>query len=190
MIEAGRVARVLVIGAEMLSRHVDPTDRQSAALFGDGAGAIMLEASAGAKIGPVVMGADGSLGHLISAPRDTGNLRMDGHAVFVEAVKHMSAATLQACAAADVEFADIDLFVFHQANQRILSSLSERLGLPTERVVAAIADVGNTSAASVPIALCQARDAGQLQQDSRVLLAAFGAGLTWAATVVSWGRDG
>ncbi len=189
MIEAGRVARVLVIGAEILSRHLDPGDRQTTPIFGDGAGAVVLEAAAGAHIGPVIFGADGALGHLITAPRDTGFIQMDGHEVFVEAVRRMSEASRQACAAADVGLADIDLFVFHQANERILSSLTERLELPPERVVSAIARTGNTSAASIPLALDFAREAGRLPQGARVLLCAFGAGVTWAATVVTWGRD-
>ena len=189
MIEAGRATRVLVIGAEILSRHLDPEDRQTTVIFGDGAGAVVLEAEAGAHIGPVILGADGALGNLITAPRDTGFIQMDGHAVFVEAVRRMSEASLAACAAADVALADLDLYVFHQANARILGSLIERLDLPADRVVSAIAGTGNTSAASIPLALNHAREAGQLQPGSRVLLAAFGAGVTWAATVITWGRD-
>jgi len=189
MIEAGRAARVLVIGAEILSRHLDLEDRQTAVLFGDGAGAVVLEAEAGARIGPVILGADGALGNLITAPRDTGFIAMEGHAVFVEAVRRMSEASLAACAAADLALEDIDLFVFHQANARILGSLVERLGLPPDRVVSAIARTGNTSAASIPLALNHARESGQLQPGARVLLTAFGAGVTWASTAITWGRD-
>jgi 3-oxoacyl-[acyl-carrier-protein] synthase-3 len=189
MIEAGRLARVLVIGAEILSRHLDLEDRQTAVIFGDGAAAVLLEAAAGAHVGPVILGADGGLGNLITAPRDTGLIRMDGHSVFVEAVRRMSEASRDACTAAGVALADIDLFVFHQANERILTSLTERLELAPERVVSAIARTGNTSAASIPLALAHAHRAGGLQPGSRVLLAAFGAGVTWAATVITWGRD-
>jgi len=101
----------------------------------------------------------------------------------------MAEASRAAADAADVPLGDVDLYVFHQANARILGSLVERLSLPPERVVSAIAGTGNTSAASIPLALGHARDAGQLSPGSRVLLAAFGAGVTWAATVVTWGRD-
>ena len=190
MIEARRAARVLVIGAEILSRHTDGTDRQTAALFGDGAGAIVLEATQRGRLGPAVLGADGARSALIVAPRSTGLIAMNGHEVFQHAVARMRAATLQACAAAELTLADVDLFVFHQANARILASLAHRLGLPEERVVEAIAHTGNTSSASIPLALEHARQDGRLRHGSRVLLAAFGAGFVWSAVTLTWGRGG
>jgi 3-oxoacyl-[acyl-carrier-protein] synthase-3 len=189
MIEARRARRVLVIGAEILSRHTDFTDRRTAALFGDGAGAIVLEGAGRAAVGPVTLGADGEAAELIVAPRETGLIVMDGPEVFRHAVARMGAAAREACLLAGATLDDVDLFVFHQANARILAALSEQLELPPERVVNAIGELGNTSAASVPLALAQARDEGRLADGSRVLLAAFGAGLTWAATLVTWGRD-
>ncbi len=190
MIEAGRASRVLAIGAEIISRHVDPRDLHTAAIFGDGAGAVVLEASSEARVGPAVLGADGSYGHLIVAPRDTGMMSMDGHEVFRQAIVRMTQATTDACDAAGMTLDDIDVFVFHQANARILVKLAERLGLSMDRVVNSIAGTGNTSAASVPLALAAARDEGRLTDGSRVLLCALGAGLTWASAVVTWGRGG
>ena len=189
MIEAGRSQSALVVGAEILSRHVDPADRRTAPIFADGAGAVLLECSGRAAIGPVTLGADGSSAELIVAPRDTGLISMDGPEVFRHAVARMAQATTEACAASGARIDDVDLFVFHQANARILGALAERLRLPEERVVNAIGEIGNTSAASIPLALAQARDDGRLGDGTRVLLAAFGAGLTWGATLVTWGRD-
>lgn len=189
-IEAGRAERVLVVGAEHLSRLTDRRDRQTAALFGDGAGAVVLEAAAESRIGPAVLGADGANADLIRAPRETGRIAMDGHTVFGEAVRRMGNATREACTAAGIGLAAVDLFVFHQANARILAALTERLELPEQRVVSAISTTGNTSAASIPLALAGARDAGQLTPGARLLLAAFGAGLTWGAITLTWGHDG
>ena len=189
LIEAGRAQRLLVIGAEILSRHTDPSDRRTAPIFGDGAGAVVLEGCGRAAIGPVVLGSDGSGADLIFAPRDTGFISMDGPEVFRHAVARMGEAASEACVRADATLADVDLFVFHQANARILQALSERYELPPERVVNAIGELGNTSAASIPLALAKARDEGRLADGARVLLAAFGAGLTWGATLIEWGRD-
>ena len=189
MLESGRSRCTLVIGAEILSRHLDRHDRQTTAIFGDGAGAVVLRAGTESRVGPVVLGSDGTLATLIEAPRDTGLIRMDGQDVFREAVGRMGDAAIEACAAAGVTLDEIDVFVFHQANARILRTLTERLGLDPARVVEAIALTGNTSAASIPLALAHARAAGRLDPGARVLVAAFGAGLTWAASVVTWGRD-
>ncbi|MDQ6751156.1 MAG: beta-ketoacyl-ACP synthase 3 [Actinomycetota bacterium] len=187
LIESGRAEHILVIGAELLSRHTDPDDRRTAALFGDGAGALVLSATADGHIGPVVLGADGGRADLITADRVNGNIQMNGHDTFVNAIQRLGEGTLQACAAADTELAEIDLFVYHQANGRILSAAAERLAVPTEKVLDCIASVGNTSAASVPLALQEARVRGLLAPGSRVLLGAVGAGFTWGAAVVEWG---
>jgi 3-oxoacyl-[acyl-carrier-protein] synthase-3 len=184
---AGGARHALVIGAEIMSRHVDPHDRNTAALFGDGAGAVVCSARAAGSIGPVVLGSDGEHAGLIVADRDTGLLAMDGHETFKQAVRRLAEATVAACERAAVAVADIDLFVYHQANSRILRSLAERLEVPGERVLDAIAELGNTSAASVPLALAQARVEGRLQPGLRILLAAAGAGFTWGACVVEWG---
>jgi 3-oxoacyl-[acyl-carrier-protein] synthase III len=134
-----------------------------------------------------VLGADGANADLIHTPKDTGKTVMQGHETFRHAVDRMSEVTLAAAAAAGVGLEQIDVFAYHQANGRILRSVGERLELPSERVVNCIDRFGNTSAASIPLALEQARLSGALAPGARVLLGAFGAGLTWGATVVEWG---
>ena len=187
MLASGAARGALVIGAEIMSRHIDPADRNTAALFGDGAGAIVAVAGAPGTLGPVVLGADGAHAALIVADRDTQLLAMDGHETFKQAVRRMGEVTREAVAAAGMTLDDIDLFVYHQANTRILASLAERLELEPARVVDAIARLGNTSAASVPLALDAARRDGRLAPGMRVLLAAAGSGFTWGAGVVEWG---
>jgi len=187
MLASGAAHTALVIGAEIMSRHVDPHDRNTAALFGDGAGAIVATAGAPGDIGPVILGSDGSHSGLVVADRETQLLAMDGHETFKQAVRRLAEASLAAAEAAGVPLGELDLYVYHQANTRILASLAERLGLDPGRVVDAIAAVGNTSAASVPLALEQARRDGRLKAGMRVLLGAVGSGFTWGASVVEWG---
>jgi 3-oxoacyl-[acyl-carrier-protein] synthase-3 len=184
---AGGARHALVIGAEIMSRHVDPNDRNTAALFGDGAGAVVCSADTAGSIGPVVLGSDGAHADLIVADRDTGLLAMDGHETFKQAVRRLAEGTLAACERAEVRLSDIDLFIYHQANSRILASLSERLQVPADKVLDCIAELGNTSAASIPLALAQARASGRVRAGTRMLLAAAGAGFTWGACVVQWG---
>jgi 3-oxoacyl-[acyl-carrier-protein] synthase-3 len=188
-IEAGRAHTALVIGADFMSRITDPGDRSTAAVFADGAGAVVLEQTAGpGRIGPVILGSDGAGAGHIRAERGAGTIQMRGHETFREAVARLSLCTQQAARAAEVSLDDIDLFVYHQANGRILSAVGERLDLPTERVVDCIAEYGNTSAATLPLALHFSEREGMLAPGDRVLLAAFGAGFTWGATVIEWGR--
>jgi 3-oxoacyl-[acyl-carrier-protein] synthase III len=188
-IEAGRARTALVIGADLMSRITDPADRSTAAVFADGAGAVVLEQTAGpGRIGPVILGSDGAGAGHIRAERGTGTIEMRGHETFREAVARLSLCTLQAARAAEVGIDDIDLFVYHQANGRILSAVGDRLGLPAGRVVDCIAEYGNTSAATLPLALQFSEREGMLAPGDRVLLAAFGAGFTWGATVIEWGR--
>jgi 3-oxoacyl-[acyl-carrier-protein] synthase-3 len=187
MLVSGLSQVALVIGAEIMSRHIDPHDRNTAALFGDGAGAVVCVAGAGGWIGPVVLGSDGSHASLIVADRRTQLLAMEGHETFKQAVRRLAEATLAACERAGVALAEVDLFVYHQANSRILASLSERLGLPADRVLDRIAEHGNTSAASVPLALADARAAGLVEPGARILLAAAGSGFTWGGCVIEWG---
>jgi 3-oxoacyl-[acyl-carrier-protein] synthase-3 len=188
-IETGRARNVLVIGAEVLTRFVDFDDRRTAPLFADGAGALVLSADAGGRIGPIVLGSDGGAAHAIRAPRERGLLEMEGHETFLMAVEKFSRSTLEVLALAELEVADVDLFVYHQANSRILTAVAERLQVPSERVFDCIATLGNTSAASVPIALAEAVGAGMLEAGMRVVLGAVGAGMVWGATVVTWGES-
>lgn len=187
-VESGRSRNALVVGADLMSRVVDPSDRNTSILFGDGAGAAVVTAAAGhGRIGPSVLRSDGSAGDLVTIPRADGVMRMHGQDTFRRAVTSLSEASREAVELAGVGLADIDLFVFHQANGRILRAVGERLGLAQDRVVDCIARYGNTSAATVPIALCEAGADGRLFSGARVLVGAFGAGLTWGATVVEWG---
>jgi 3-oxoacyl-[acyl-carrier-protein] synthase III len=186
-IESGRAENVLVVGADMMSRITDPADRNTSCLFADGAGAVLMRGAPAGRVGSVVLGADGTNADLLRTPRSTGVTTMEGHETFKHAVDRMSEATTRALAAAGLAVDDVDLFVYHQANGRILRSVGERLGLDSSRVLDCIRKVGNTSAASIPVALEEARLAGELNDGDRVLIAAFGAGLTWGATVVEWG---
>jgi 3-oxoacyl-[acyl-carrier-protein] synthase-3 len=188
-VEAGRAATALVIGADLMARLTDPDDRGTATLFADGAGAIVVRGAERGRIGPVVLGSDGANADLIYARREEGLLHMQGHETFRHAVDRMSEVSLAATAAAGLELSDVDLFVYHQANARILSAIGARLVLPPERIVDCIGRYGNTSAASIPLALEAARQAGTLRGGAKVLLAAFGAGLTWGAAMVEWGSE-
>jgi 3-oxoacyl-[acyl-carrier-protein] synthase III len=188
LIESGRAQNVLVVGAEILSRHLDHDDRSTAGLFGDGAGAVILAPGSGGAIGTSVLGSDGAAAPYILAPHDTGLIRMDGHETFKRAVRTLVANAAETVAANGLDLDDVDLFVLHQANGRILTAVREALGVPPERVLDAIAEVGNTSAASLPLALAEARQRGVLADGDRVLLGAVGAGFTWGAVIVEW-RD-
>jgi 3-oxoacyl-[acyl-carrier-protein] synthase III len=188
-VETGRAATAVVIGADLMSRVIDPTDRSTAAVFADGAGAVVLEAHHGtSRLAPVVLGADGAGADHITIPRAGAQMSMRGHETFREAVAHLSLSTEQAVHAAGLTLEEIDLFVYHQANGRILTAVGERLGLDPARVLDCIADLGNTCAATLPLALAHAADAGRLRDGDRVLLGAFGAGFTWGAGVLEWGR--
>jgi 3-oxoacyl-[acyl-carrier-protein] synthase-3 len=188
-VEAGRAETVLVIGVDLISRFVDFDDRATAALFSDGAGAVVLAATDGpSRLGPVVLGADGAHAGTIYAGHEDRILRMDGPEVFRHAVGRMAQAMGEATERAGLERDEVDLWVFHQANARILRAVGARLGLDPDRVVASIETLGNNSAATLPCALDAARADGRLHDGVRVGLAAFGAGFTWGATVLEWGR--
>jgi 3-oxoacyl-[acyl-carrier-protein] synthase-3 len=186
LLEAGRAECVLVIGAEKLSQLVDPKDKRTAALFGDAAGAAVLTRTAApGELGPVVLRGQAQR-DLLFASRERGVIEMEGHEVFKHAVARMTEATHQALAAAGTTIDDIDLFVYHQANSRIVRSVGQRLSLDPARVVDCIERYGNVSAASLPLALAHARDEGRLPDGARVLLSAFGAGFVWGAAVLDW----
>jgi 3-oxoacyl-[acyl-carrier-protein] synthase-3 len=188
LVESGRSETTLVVGADLMSRVVDERDRDTSVLFGDGAGAAVVTAAAGhGRIGPSVLGSDGSGADLVCVPRAEGVMRMSGQDTFKRAVSCLSDASRDAVALSGLGLAEIDLFVYHQANGRILRAVGERLGLDQDRVVDCIGRYGNTSAATVPIALCEAGADGRLFPGARVLIGAFGAGLTWGALVVEWG---
>jgi 3-oxoacyl-[acyl-carrier-protein] synthase-3 len=187
-IDAGRARNAVAVGADFMSRITDPSDRATAAVFADGAGAAVLVATGDeGRIGPVILGADGGGAVHIRVEREDARIVMAGHETFKEAVARLAQASEQAANAAGLGLEEIDLFVYHQANGRILSAVAERLGLPEDRVVDCIGEHGNTSAATLPLALAYSFERGQLQDGDRVLLGAFGAGFTWGATVIEWG---
>jgi len=203
LIASGLADHVLLIGAEAFSTIIDPADRTTAVIFGDGAGAVVLRAGNADEpgaVGPCVLGSDGGLGDLISIPgggargRSSGRDRtpndeyftMRGKDVYRHAVHRITDAATTAVDRAGWHLAEVDRFVPHQANQRISTAVAERLGIEPARQVSNIARVGNTAAASIPLLLAQAAEAGQVRPRDRVLLAAFGGGLTWGAATLSW----
>jgi 3-oxoacyl-[acyl-carrier-protein] synthase III len=198
LVESGQCRKVLAIGAEALTKIIDWSDRTTAVLFGDGAGAVVVEQVPEAYgLKSVVMGADGGGAqhlHKRSVGRCLPNgeplaetLYMNGREVFKFAVRVMNTATIEALDKAGLHSDDISLFVPHQANLRIIEAARERLELPRERVVVTVDEYGNNSTASIPLALSKALDGGRVQEGDNLLLVSFGAGLTWAACVLTWG---
>jgi 3-oxoacyl-[acyl-carrier-protein] synthase III len=187
LIEVGRAERILLIGAEKLTRITDFDDKKTGMLFGDGAGAVVLGPSdSDAGIGPIDLLADGGLGDTIVATPEDPFIRMDGISTFKIAVKRLSESTIFAVSAAGIALDEIDLFVYHQANSRIIKAVGERLELDPARVADYIARLGNTSAASIPLTLSLSREDGRLRPGHKVLVAAIGAGFTWGAGVLEW----
>jgi 3-oxoacyl-[acyl-carrier-protein] synthase-3 len=189
----GQAKRALVIGAETFSRIMDWEDRGTCVLFGDGAGAVVLEAQENAGDRGVVstfLRTDGRMHDLLyvdGGPSETGTVgkvRMVGNAVFRQAVEHISGAMLEACARAGVSLDAVDWFVPHQANQRILDGVARKLGIDVDKVISTVAIHGNTSAASVPLALDVAVRDGRIKKGDLVLMEALGGGLTWGAALV------
>ncbi|HVX23221.1 MAG TPA: beta-ketoacyl-ACP synthase III [Acidimicrobiales bacterium] len=181
------VDRVLLIGCDTLSRIVDWDDRSLAVLVGDGAGAVVLEAVDGP--GDLLSwntGADGTLRHLLMCDHG-GYLSMDGKEVFRKAVRVVVDSAEQALADAGLAAADVDLLVPHQANLRIIQAACQRLGIPEDRTSVVIDRYGNTSSASIPLALDHAVTGGRVQRGDHLLLSGFGGGMTWASAVLRWG---
>jgi len=187
-IESGRARHAVVVGADFLSRFLDLGDRDTAPLFADGAGAAVVSGNSGSpgRIGPVVLRADHEGADLIRLERG-GRIQMRGQDTFRAAVTRLAEVTREALDASGVELADIDLFVYHQANSRIIRAVGQRLGLDPARVVDYVERFANSSTATLPIALSVAQAEGRLAAGDRVLLAAFGGGFTWGAAVVEWG---
>lgn len=200
-IENGLYERVLVVGAETLSRAVDWTDRSTCVLFGDGCGAVLVEASdTPTGILSCELGSDGSDWDALIAPgggcvnpfnedvlrKREHYLRMDGKRVFKFATRKMTEAVTNAVHDSGLVWDDIDLIIPHQANARITDLAMRRLGVEPEKMVVNVDRYGNTSAASIPLALCDALEGGRLKSGDHVVLVGFGAGLTWAAVVLHW----
>jgi 3-oxoacyl-[acyl-carrier-protein] synthase-3 len=183
LVESGRAAAVLLIAAEALSRVTDHDDRRTAALFGDGAGAVVVVAGGPWKLGPSVLRADATDSMALLIDHDERVVRMDGQLVFRRAIASMEGACLALLERAGLTIDEIDLVVPHQANARITAALCERLGIGAERVADNIGTVGNTGAASIPLALADA----QVPEFGRMLLTAFGSGFAYGATLVETG---
>lgn len=196
-ISAGSIRAALVIGAEKMSGVVDWGDRNTCVLFGDGAGAIILQAG-DPKAGLLasVLGSDGSDGEALVLRSRPGEgaagqgpvIAMDGRRVFRFASRIMASSLREVTSKLGLAVSDLSLVIPHQANQRIMDAACEELGYPPDRVYSNLERYGNTSAASVPIALCEAADEGRLRDGELVALVAFGGGLSWGAAIVRWGR--
>ncbi len=201
-IQTGAYRTILVVGAEVISKNLDMTDRSTCVLFGDGAGAVVLRAvDEPCGVRSFELGSDGSKAEALIAPcpgtrnpvsqeaidNRTHFLRMDGRAVFRFATRTMGESLQRVMAKAGMDVADIDLFVPHQANARIIEYAAKQFDLPPEKVVMNVADYGNTSAATIPIALSEALDAGRAEPGDTLALVGFGAGLTWAACLFDLG---
>jgi len=187
LIRSGTARRILVCGTDVMSRVTDYTDRNTCVLFGDGAGAVVLERiEEESRIGPFTFGSDGSGAPLLHIPPSRGLIEMQGREVYRWAVEKMSSSIEEVLFVAGLQGDEIDLLLGHQANERILAAVAERMGM-TGRAFVNIGEWGNTSAASIPIALAEASAAGTLQQDDSIILAAFGAGFVWGAGLVRWG---
>ncbi len=204
-VEAGMADAILLIGAEVFSRILDFTDRQTCVLFGDGAGATVIQASERPGIEGTVLGADGTAAEILLVPgggsREPASAETvaasrhriqmpNGREVFKRAVTEMAASCREVLEKNGHSPDDVDLLIPHQANARIMIAVAERLGIPLERSVVDVAEVGNTSAASIPIALDRAYRAGRMKDGDLVLFTSFGAGLTWGATAIRWTMPG
>lgn len=198
IIKSGGAEKILAIGVDVLSKVTDFEDRSTCILFGDGAGAAVLTASSEPGILSSILNSDGNHWDLLYVPAGGSRtpideevlksreqyIKMEGNDVFKVAVKSMESATADAIAKANVSPEDIDLFVPHQANHRILEAVRKRLDFPEEKVFANLDKYGNTSGASIPLALDEAVRQGRVKEGNLVLFAAFGAGFTWGASVV------
>ncbi|SNB45644.1 beta-ketoacyl-ACP synthase III [Geobacter sp. DSM 9736] len=200
-IRTGSARKILVVGAEVLSRIVDWSDRNTCCLFGDGAGAVVVEASESEHgILSSHMKSDGSFWELLYQPGCGSRnpvspkaiserlpfISMQGNEVFKHAVRAMGEIACEALAVHDLTADDIDLFIPHQANRRIIDAIAKRLGVPEKKIFNNVERYGNTSSASIPIALDEANRTGRVNTGDLILLAAFGGGLTWASTIVRW----
>ena len=198
LILSGQAQRVLVIGAETFSRILDFTDRRTCVLFGDGAGAVVLEATEGAGtaqdrgILATDLNSDGNFKDLlyvdggVSTTGTAGHLRMQGNQVFRHAVEKLAATAHTALDKAGLTSADVDWIVPHQANLRIIAATAQRMQVPMERVVVTVQDHGNTSAASIPLALSVGKARGQIKDGDLIVTEAIGGGLSWGSVVLRW----
>lgn len=188
LVRGGSARNALVIGAEKMSDWVDWDDRSTCIIFADGAGAAVVTATADGEpsgIGPVVWGSAGDQGHKIVVTSRTGAIMQDGQAVFRWATTAMAPVALEACERAGVKPSDLSAFIPHQANLRIVEAIARRLGIPRDKVADDIIHAGNTSSASIPLALSRMAEQGRLESGTPALLIGFGAGLSYASQVIT-----
>ncbi len=183
MLSSGKAKNILLVGAEKLSQIVDWTDRSTCVLFGDGAGAVVLSSEGEGEFLASVMRSDGNYWDILYAER-CGYIRMKGKELFKLAVRAMAEVCEEVIQKAGVSLQELDLLIPHQANIRIMQALAEKLGIPMEKVYSNIHKYGNTSAASIPIALFEAYREGRLKRGDLVLFTAMGGGLTWGASLI------
>jgi 3-oxoacyl-[acyl-carrier-protein] synthase-3 len=188
-IKSGDYKNILVVGADKLSKITDMTDRSTAILFGDGAGAAIIgEVSEGRGILSYELGSDGSGGEYLYLNPENGKIFMNGREVFKFAVRIMGEASNKAVAKAGLKPEDVDMFVPHQANIRIMESARERLGLDKSKMSVSVNKYGNTSAASIPLSVAQELENNKIKDDDVLVFVGFGGGLTWGAITLRWGK--
>jgi len=188
MLASGLCRRVLVVGADLLSKIVDWGDRSTAVLFGDGAGVVVLERVGRPGFLAFELGADGSGGPQLYQPKG-GYVHMNGREVFKFATRVLVASAQKILDECGLAVEDVDLYVPHQANTRIIDHAVAKLGIPKERVVVNVDRYGNTSSASIPLALGEAVAQGRVNEGDTVLMTGMGAGLTWGSAVIDWTND-
>ncbi|CAG7914282.1 beta-ketoacyl-ACP synthase III [Mammaliicoccus sciuri] len=188
-VQSGLYKNVLVVGADKLTKITDMNDRSTAILFGDGAGAAIIgEVSEGKGILSVELGSDGNGGPYLYQDMDANTIQMNGREVFKFAVRIMGEASTKAVEKAGLQSDDIDMFVPHQANIRIMESARERLGIAKEKMSVTVDRYGNTSAASIPLSIAYELEQGKIKDNDTIVLVGFGGGLTWGAITLRWGK--
>ncbi|UXR70104.1 ketoacyl-ACP synthase III [Staphylococcus sp. IVB6246] len=186
---SGDYKNILVVGAEKLSKITDLNDRGTAILFGDGAGAAIIgEVSGNRGILSYELGSDGIGGKYLYQEQETDLIRMNGREVFKFAVRVMGDSSARVVEKAELTADDVDMFIPHQANIRIMESARERLGLSKEKMSVSVDKYGNTSAASIPLSIGQELENGRIKDDDILVLVGFGGGLTWGSIVIRWGK--
>lgn len=197
-IKSGRYKNILVVGGEILSKMMDWNDRSTCVLFGDGAGAALVKVDSDFGILGISQGSDGAKGQALTCenrrinnpymknPTDLSYTNMNGQEVYKFAVRTVPKAILEALGEAGLTVSDIDLFILHQANIRIIESVAKRLKVPMEKFPTNLQECGNISAGSVPVLLDEINRAGRIKKGDKIVLAGFGGGLTWGAAVLEW----
>jgi len=204
LIESGQCEKVIIVGVDTMSSILDYKDRNTCILFGDGAGAVLLEPSEEYGIIDAIMRVDGGGGEFLNMPaggslhrtshetvdKKMHYIQLNGRTVYKFAVKGMADVSFEIASRNNLTHDNIDLFIPHQANKRIIDAAAKRLGLPDEKVLINISKYANTTAGTIPIGIVEAVETNRLKKGDNLILASFGAGFTWGATYIKWGMDG